>query len=166
MNRQLSALALALLGACSTFDPTGTFTGDATSITETRVYAGPPAADGSATVDTNRSQSTTAGARVIVRRTSERQIEVDLGFCRLRVEHGEDELARSGLVTEGQVCNVEVGGRTEAMPVLSGNVDLPADGASGLSIDLTGSLRRDVNGVPEGYFASWIWTFRGERTPE
>jgi hypothetical protein len=163
--RSPSSIAVLLLCGCSSFDPSGAFVGDATSSTETRTYLAPPALDGSSNVDSTRNQNTTAGARVVIRRVDERHLELELGFCRLRAVMGEGALANSGGVVEGQSCPVDAGGRTEPVPIVSGNVDFTPD-ARAIDIQLAGSLRRDANGVPEGYFAGWTWTFSGQRPPD
>ena len=117
----------------------------------------PIAADGSSSVETQADDTSANGVTIEVGPMSERTATVTFGGCSLDLIF--DEEMREAAVADGASCSLELGAATYDVP-LSGTGRLSGDD---LRLDIAGELREAANGVPDGRYVGWYFTFDGAR---
>lgn len=161
----LGAIALSLLCAtgCDDDDFVGAYQGAAQRSIQTRSVLGPVAEDGTSTANTTNESSSTS-LSLTVRRLDDNHLGVTTEHCELRIEQDPEPNEHNGTIAPEPTCMIPIGDGRESMTV-RGSVLFDRDGAS-MDLRLDGEARRDVNGVVDGYYASWSWSFMGSRVEE
>lgn len=161
--RALILMTLLAASGCHSFDPVGTYEGDATRSSTVSRMTTDLADDGSAQANTSRSSSNDTGVRVVVTRVDERHLELALGnLCSVRAQQSPEPNDHQATIVMAppQICHLRLEGYEGDVP-MNGSVELGRDDPQTLNVSMTGSENR---GNPDraGFTAvTFSYSFRG-----